>query len=819
MLDLPETSSARRQVAVSERYSRTINQPDPKNIWNGLSVEQKLAATKSLTVYCEPVELYNKIRSHEEKYHVGRIFTFQGPSGIDWNGNHYVLVKFMLPQHEKLAVETTYDKYFLCILASAENPISLSKLNESTLPLEVASNESLGGERSLSGKVSLKFLYDLLKISSDSPLQDRTEIHFSTEFRSCNLKYCLQQYSRTKSRTISIRDSDNAEVEGVLKKVEISTSFEEFGAAREPPPCRRRKRNEEASSSSSLPHINWLPGNVLFQYRYYHDMLQKTEVTENFACAICLVKCVNYQGLKYHLIASHELFSFEFSESEEFPTVSLSVKNPNWRQQLIDPKLDTFMHCAKKPKRRKLNTLYHARNHARNYADELFLDVELRIGDPRQLQLENVVYDPLISGYGLPAMQQLDPQDPQEVSNAIAHLRSILTNQNNEIHTTLDVDHEHVTNTTSHPCQGSVPSISNQNKTSGVLEVSQEEVLNAIVLHTGQDCVLSISDQDGTCGVLEVNHQEVSNAIVLHTDQDCLPSISDQNGTCGVLEVNHEEVLNAIVLHTSQECVPPISNQDGTCGVLEVNHEEVSNAIVLQTSQDCVPPIFDQDETCRVLEVDHEEVSNAIVLHKVQDSIPPISDQGGIGGVLEVDHDEVSNAIVLHTSQDCVPAISNHDNGVRVGLEEGVSNATILHTDQDCVSPIFNHDNGTHAALEDDVSNAIILHPTLDPVSSIAMQEGGTSSMPQVEEKEKFLIELFDPNLIARWKRRTFYHSHTYQKLELLGISGEQKRLQTMWDSFVKKHRVLADGHVNWAYEAFTKYHCAELAESTSLAW
>jgi len=30
---------------------------------------------------------------------------------------------------------------------------------------------------------------------------------------------------------------------------------------------------------------------------------------------------------------------------------------------------------------------------------------------------------------------------------------------------------------------------------------------------------------------------------------------------------------------------------------------------------------------------------------------------------------------------------------------------------------------------------------------------------------------------------------------------------------------VLADGHVNWAFEAFTKYHCAELAESTSLAW
>ncbi|KAL9318032.1 hypothetical protein ACSQ67_014549 [Phaseolus vulgaris] len=767
MLDLPETSSARRQVAASKDIQEAQINHWTRKYLEWFICRAKLDASKSLAVYCEPVELYNKIRSRpiflercldhniknkhkkrilmtvtlslkvhetqslfplcvclgrldpnreatgEEKYHVGRIFTFQGPCGTDLHGNHSVLVKFMLPQQEKLAVETNYDKYFLCILASAKNPISLSKLNESTMPVEVASNESLGGERSLLGKVSLKFLYEILKMSSDCPLQGRTEIQFSTEFRACNLKYCLQQYSRTKNRTISIRSSDDSEVEGKLKNVQISTRFEEFGAAREPPPCRRRKRNEEASSSSSLPHIDWLLGNVLFHYRYYQDKLKKTEVTENFTCAICLVQCVNYQGLKHHLIASHELFSFEFSESEEFPTVSLSVKNPNWKQQLIDPKLDTFMHCAKKPKRRKLNPSRHAKIFARNYADELSLDVELDInGDPKLL--ENV---------------------------------------------------------------GCVPLISVQDGTNGVLEVSREEVSNAIILHTGRDCVPSTSNQDGTRGVLEVNDEEVSNAIVLHTNRDCVPSISHQDGTCGVLEF--------CIL--GRDCVPPISHQDGTCGVLEV---------------------------------DHEKVSNAIILHNVQDCVPLISTQDGTNGVLEVDQDKVSNAIVLHTNRDCVP---------------------------DCVPPIFDHDNGTRAALEDDVSNAIILHPGLDSSSSIAMEEGGTSSMPQVEEKEKSLIELFDPNLIARWKKRTFYHSHTYQamaleevvkdedsedeinegareiedkrKLELLGISGDQKRLQTMWDSFVKKHRVLADGHVNWAFEAFTKYHCAELAESTSLAW
>jgi len=64
----------------------------------------------------------------EEKYHVGRIFTFQGPCGTDLHGNHSVLVKFMLPQQEKLAVETNYDKYFLCILASGMHMVVLIQL-------------------------------------------------------------------------------------------------------------------------------------------------------------------------------------------------------------------------------------------------------------------------------------------------------------------------------------------------------------------------------------------------------------------------------------------------------------------------------------------------------------------------------------------------------------------------------------------------------------------------------------------------------------------------------------------------------------------
>ncbi|XP_022640543.1 polycomb group protein EMBRYONIC FLOWER 2-like [Vigna radiata var. radiata] len=397
MLDLNETPPEEMQGGASERYSRSRNQPDAEYIWTNLSEEQKLVASNSFNVYCQPLVIYNEIQSRprflqrclyhnrkakhkkrilmtvllswkveevqslfpmciclgrlldpneehtgEEKYDVRRIFTFEGPTGIDWNGINHVRVNFMLPHIEKLAVETNYDKYFLFILASAKNPISLSTVNASTLTSEVASNESSGGEKCFYGKVSLKFLYKILNISPDSPLQYRTEIQFSTELRSCNLKYWLKHYTRTTSSTISIKDSNDSE--GISKKLEISAGFEEFGAAMEAASGRTQERREESSLSSFLLHFTWSPGIVSFYYRYYHNMLHRLEVTENFTCAICLVQCINYKSLKIHLRLSHPIFRFEFSESEEFLSVYVSVKNENWWRELIDPKVDTFMY-------------------------------------------------------------------------------------------------------------------------------------------------------------------------------------------------------------------------------------------------------------------------------------------------------------------------------------------------------------------------------------------------------------------------------------------------------------------------------------------
>ncbi|MCO5569894.1 hypothetical protein L7F22_067795 [Adiantum nelumboides] len=85
-------------------------------------------------------------------------------------------------------------------------------------------------------------------------------------------------------------------------------------------------------------------------------------------------------------------------------------------------------------------------------------------------------------------------------------------------------------------------------------------------------------------------------------------------------------------------------------------------------------------------------------------------------------------------------------------------------------------------------------------------------------------------------QKRHFYHSHTSQPMALeqllserdsedendkavldledhrmlddfVDVTRDEKELMHLWNSFVRKQRVLPDGHCTWACEAFTKLH------------
>ncbi|XP_022718515.1 polycomb group protein EMBRYONIC FLOWER 2-like isoform X2 [Durio zibethinus] len=107
-------------------------------------------------------------------------------------------------------------------------------------------------------------------------------------------------------------------------------------------------------------------GIVIFNYKDYGNMLQKTEVTEDFSCPFCLMQCASFKGLRYHLCSSHDLFNFDFWVTEEYQAVNVSVKIDSLISETVasgvDPRVETFSFCSKPQRRRPTNPLQSEKN-------------------------------------------------------------------------------------------------------------------------------------------------------------------------------------------------------------------------------------------------------------------------------------------------------------------------------------------------------------------------------------------------------------------------------------------------------------------------
>nr|CAB3453089.1 unnamed protein product [Digitaria exilis] len=54
---------------------------------------------------------------------------------------------------------------------------------------------------------------------------------------------------------------------------------------------------------------------------------------------------------------------------------------------------------------------------------------------------------------------------------------------------------------------------------------------------------------------------------------------------------------------------------------------------------------------------------------------------------------------------------------------------------------------------------------------------------------------------------------------DFVDVTKDEKLIMHMWNSFVRKQRVLADGHIPWACEAFSQFHGQQLVENPALLW
>ncbi|KAA8519630.1 hypothetical protein F0562_013925 [Nyssa sinensis] len=407
-------------VARETTYSRSADQMCRQDSRVHLSAEEEIEAEESLSVYCKPVELYNilqrrairkpsflqrclhyKIQAKHKRrirmkislsgsmdnavqtqslfpvyiflarrlssvavaeysavYRFSRACMLTTDAGAE--GMNRAQANFILPELNKLAAEVKSVSFLFVSFAESTN--SLCGLDLSKDHMDMTSFPSNVGGHCFLGKIPMELLYFTWEQSPTFRLGERAEMMFSVNMHSCFVKSsCLDE-----DKCISFKLPYNFGTVGTSHKLQAKISAEEMGT-KEKSPYDSYPYNDIPTSLSHI--IRLRTGNVIFNYRYYDNKLQRTEVTEDFSCPFCLVKCASFMGLRHHLSTSHDLFNFEYWVNEEYQAVNVSVKTDIWRSEIVadgvDMKQQTFSFCSKPLWRRKPRNLVQNAKHVR----------------------------------------------------------------------------------------------------------------------------------------------------------------------------------------------------------------------------------------------------------------------------------------------------------------------------------------------------------------------------------------------------------------------------------------------------------------------
>ncbi|KAG4155336.1 hypothetical protein ERO13_D03G105800v2 [Gossypium hirsutum] len=373
-------------------YSRSTDQMCREDSRLHLSAEEEIAAEESLSIYCKPVELYNILqrravrnplflqRCLRYKIQAKHKMRIQMSVSISRIVNEGVLTQSLFPLYILLArvvsdvavaeYSAVYRFRRACILTSftgiegsnqAQANFVLPEINKLAMEAKSGSLAILlvsfaNGGCCLWGRIPLESLYLSWEKAPNLSLGQRAEMIFPVDMHSCLLKLT----SLNEDKCILIQNSSNSLLMNESLQLQVIISAEEVGA-KENSPYNSYTCSGVSSSSSPSHIIRLRAGNVIFNYRYYNNKLQRTEVTEDFSCPFCLVKCASFKGLRHHLPASHDLFNFEFWVTEEYQAVNVSVKTDSWRSEIVadgvDPKQQTFFFCSKQLRRRRPKNL------------------------------------------------------------------------------------------------------------------------------------------------------------------------------------------------------------------------------------------------------------------------------------------------------------------------------------------------------------------------------------------------------------------------------------------------------------------------------
>ncbi|KAL8151299.1 hypothetical protein V2J09_021107 [Rumex salicifolius] len=284
-----------------------------------LSAEEEIAAEQGLTAYCKPVEFYNilQLRANRnplflqrclrykiEAKHCKRLKVTISLSDISHDG---LPIQSLFPLHVMLArrvpdpLTTEYPAVFryskVHILRSSSMIERKTSQTSFILPeMDRLAKEAKSGVHymlfisyaktekcCLWGKISLESLLLPWEKSLNLKLGGRAEMMLTLHLH----PYLLKSGCYNNEKCLSFQPSVGTTNLLNMKQVQMFISAEELGAKEKSSYNSYTYNNVPMASSSHMMRLR--SGNVLFNYKYCGNKLQKTEVTEDFVCPFCLV--------------------------------------------------------------------------------------------------------------------------------------------------------------------------------------------------------------------------------------------------------------------------------------------------------------------------------------------------------------------------------------------------------------------------------------------------------------------------------------------------------------------------------------------------
>ncbi|XP_052185326.1 polycomb group protein EMBRYONIC FLOWER 2 [Diospyros lotus] len=227
---------------------------------------------------------------------------------------------FILPEINKLAAQLKSEPLAILFVSCAEVANSLNAIGP-TENQNITTFPSNFEGHCLLGKISMQSLHLTLEKSLNLNVGERADVVSTVHMHSCFMKFS----GMDGDKHIAVWTPSSSGTLDTPKQVEVIICAKEAGP-KEKSHYDLYSYNKDIAMSSFIRIIKLRTGNVLFNYSYYNNKLHKTEVTEDFSCPFCLVKCASFKGLECHLSSSHDLLKYEFWVSEHQQVVNVSLK-------------------------------------------------------------------------------------------------------------------------------------------------------------------------------------------------------------------------------------------------------------------------------------------------------------------------------------------------------------------------------------------------------------------------------------------------------------------------------------------------------------